>query len=654
MAFRKVYMAPKFWHLFVISFACFLITTISGCGGVSSGATIPTPLPPTVTLTATPSSILPGQSAVLTVSMSRAAQVVISNNVDSTTYTLTASGTQIVTPSATTTYSATATGTDGQTASARATVTIASGNHGNPINHVIFMQQENRSFDTYFGMLNPYRRKSGWNVGDDGITYDVDGIDDKLTDSRFINFDDEGDPFSLFKFTTTCIDDETSAWLESYGDVNRYDFSSNRAIQMNGFVHTAEGFAKFCSQPGATCSGSYSDLQGKRAMGYYDEDFLSYYYYMASQFAISDRWFSPVSSKSVSNRLATFTGGTTQGLVRDPGTPDDHLGQLNIETIFHRLDNAGVTWRVYYTVTIDECLAGDTNCSPARPDKRPATDFSYFSDSRKYLYSPSPAGAPCSSTTQGSAVVGDTTNSFCIDTDHLAPVSRFFTDVNSGKLPSFAFIEAGYGHNDEHPGSGQSILTGQTQVARLLNALMTSPSWSDSVFFFSYDEGGGPFDHVPPVPGQSNTFTAPSLGITKDIASIAVNADAYKPCVPPGGVPTTHCDLKPSDPGANAAVDAVAVQGFAAQLGFRLPNIIVSPFTRKHYVSHTPMDHTAVIKFVEDRFIGNGKYLTARDAAQPDLLEFFDFGRAPWMTPPMGMPVPPQPLGSCHPGTLGP
>ena len=57
--------------------------------------------------------------------------------------------------------------------------------------------------------------------------------------------------------------------------------------------------------------------------------------------------------------------------------------------------------------------------------------------------------------------------------------------------------------------------------------------------------------------------------------------------------------------------------------------MIISPFTRRHYVSHTPMDHTAVIKFVENRFIGPSAHLTARDAAQPNLLEFFDFTMSP-------------------------
>jgi phospholipase C len=122
------------------------------------------------------------------------------------------------------------------------------------------------------------------------------------------------------------------------------------------------------------------------------------------------------------------------------------------------------------------------------------------------------------------------------------------------------------------------------------------------------------------------------------------------------GTPTLHCDLTSTDPGANSG-DAPAVDGFAAQLGFRLPNIIISPFTRRHYVSHTPMDHTAVIRFVEDRFIGNHKYLTNRDAAQPNLLEFFDFTNIPWATPPTPpTPVTDESLGTntCTPSSFAP
>ena len=114
--------------------------------------------------------------------------------------------------------------------------------------------------------------------------------------------------------------------------------------------------------------------------------------------------------------------------------------------------------------------------------------------------------------------------------------------------------------------------------------------------------------------------------------------------------------LKPNYPGTHPG-DAATVHGFAAQLGFRLPNIVISPFTRRHYVSHIPMDHTAVIKFVENRFIGPNAHLTARDAVQPDLLDFFDFNNVPWATPPVPpAPVTVQSLGynPCTPASMGP
>ena len=257
------------------------------------------------------------------------------------------------------------------------------------------------------------------------------------------------------------------------------------------------------------------------------------------------------------------------------------------------------------------------------------------------------SGAACTPPTQPSSAVGDSTNSFCIDTDHIAPLSQFFTDLTNGTLPSFSFIEAGYANNDEHPGSGQSVLLGQAQVAKVIDSFMASSAWKDSVFFLSYDEGGGPYDHVPPVPGHSNDYTDASLGTIPDISTIAVNPDAYNPCLPSSGT-APHCDLSAIDPGANSG-DAPAVQGFAAQLGFRLPNMIISPFIRKHYVSHMPMDHTAVIKFVENRFIGASAHLTARDKVQPDMLEFFDFNNVPWATPPSPpSPVTAQSLGTTH------
>ena len=96
-------------------------------------------------------------------------------------------------------------------------------------------------------MLNPYRSARGWNVGDDQHVYDVDGIDDKLT--TISNVNDEGTIFPLFHTSCSCLDDMTSAWSESFGDVNRFDFTTTRSMLMDGFVHAAENLPNQAAAP---------------------------------------------------------------------------------------------------------------------------------------------------------------------------------------------------------------------------------------------------------------------------------------------------------------------------------------------------------------------------------------------------------------------
>jgi phospholipase C len=704
--------------------------TATGPGGmITAQATVTVTLAPvlSVSITANPTTIFSGDTSTLTVTATNATAPVVVTGTDNSSYTLTnTGGTQIVSPTATTaattvTYTATATWTGTPTTqTATATVTVNPGATAKQsVKNVIFMMQENHSFDNYFGMLNPYRKNplgtgtcpdnaagtaQCWNIGDDGNTYNVDGIDTSNTKANINNVSNPTDPgppanapgipappvssYSLFKFTSQCIDDESSGWLASFGDVNRYDFDSGRAIQMTGFVHNANGYAGSCRASGAQCSGNFTDdYYGQRSMGYYDQGTLNYYYYMASQFALSDRWFSPVASKTIDNRIATFTGGTTQGLVQDPGG-DDHLtGNLAINTILQNLTVAGVSWKLYYTVNLGFCFASaDDDCTSTTPNKYyPATDFNNLSDATNYLrLNPSGSTSYCATLVpplQPSSNVGDASNSFCIDTNHIAPLSQYYTDLTAGTLPSFAFIEPGYANDDEHPGSGQPVGAGQGEVAKVVNALMATAGtannyWANSIFFFAYDEGGGPYDHVPPVPGHSNDLTTSAnlgyitggLSAPPDISGISVNPDPspnanpatpppndFFPCVPPNppGTATDHCDLEAGWPGAPASgSDVVTENGFGAQLGFRVPNIVISPFSRRHYVSHIPMDHTAIIRFVEDLFIGNQKYLTLRDAVQPNLLDFFDFNNIPWATP----PTPPSPVspGNCTPGNFAP
>jgi phospholipase C len=182
----------------------------------------------------------------------------------------------------------------------------------------------------------------------------------------------------------------------------------------------------------------------------------------------------------------------------------------------------------------------------------------------------------------------------------VVPLTEYFSDLKNGTLPSVALIEpALFTGRDEHPSnfdpangrvSATSVQQGAHFVSTLINALMTSSSWKDSVFFLSYDEGGGYFDHVPPI-------SVPN----------------------PDGVPPL--DLASNDPKGDFTIS-----------GFRVPNLVVSPFARKNYVSHTPMDTTAWLKFIETRW--GLPSLTQRDNSMPDMMEFFDFTNKPWAVPP--------------------
>ena len=110
----------------------------------------------TVSMTATPASISYGSSSTLNVTATNASQVTISGT-DGSSYSLPANGgAQVVSPGATTTYTAAATGASGSV-TATATVSVVPAGSTQSINHVIFMLQENHTFDNYFGMLNPYR-----------------------------------------------------------------------------------------------------------------------------------------------------------------------------------------------------------------------------------------------------------------------------------------------------------------------------------------------------------------------------------------------------------------------------------------------------------------------------------------------------------------
>lgn len=393
------------------------------------------------------------------------------------------------------------------------TVTAASNGLSN-LNHIIFFLQENRSFDSYFGMLGPYKAS-------EGLANDIDGLNLNTTLKNT-----QGQPVHPFHYQTVCTDDLSPAWNEAHQDVD--------GGLMDLFMLSTQ------SEP------SSIDPTGTRAMGYYNQTDLPYYYEAAARFATSDRWFSPDLANTIPNRLYLFTA-TSFGNAFPPNTSFESITQ---PTIFDHLDQAGVSWRYYYQGSSSTAF------------------IQQFATYKK-------------------------------DASKVVPIANWYNDIqNDSTLPSVIFIER-LAPTDEHPSS--NVQTGAAFASGVINALIDSPSWRDSAMIFTYDEGGGLYDHVLPAR-----------------------------MVPPDSIPP---QLRSGDK-----------QGAFNQTGFRLPLVVFSPWARPSFVSHTTRDYMSILRLIEDRF--NVAPLTLRDANADNMMEFFDFsGAPPLLTPPT---LPPQPTnGVC-------
>jgi phospholipase C len=462
----------------------------------------------------------------------------------------------------------------------------------NSINHIIFMAQENRGFEHYFGALRAYWAAKGYpDQSYDGLPQfnpasgaapllgpspTNPGCDPAFpfdpTTGQFNDciVDSNSPPVPSFHLTTKCTENPSPFWNESKRDWNVTDPLSA--------TPTLDGYVKAAAHDARTNPGTpFFDTDGLRAMGYYDGSDLPYYYFMASNFGTSDRWFAPVMSRTQPNRMYSLAA-TSAGHVYPL-----HGAVVDIPTIFDLLQAANVSWKVYVT---DMTYSANHVQDSA---------LNMFTTAQKYP-------------------------------NNIVPVSEFLTDVQNGTLPSVAYIDPGYNSGlDEHPGIdddvlGPNIQKGAKFVAMLINNLMQSPSWKDSVFILTFDEFGGFYDHVPPQ-GPGPTVAA------------ATNPDG----IPPSDLQTNDFCVPP-ETGATCDFNFT---------GYRVPLVVISPFSKKNFVSHTVADETAWLKLVETRF--NTASLTNRDAAQMDMTEFFDFTNTPWATPPDASSIPDQPVvGPCY------
>jgi len=192
----------------------------------------------------------------------------------------------------------------------------------------------------------------------------------------------------------------------------------------------------------------------------------------------------------------------------------------------------------------------------------------------------------------------------------------------------------------------RDIQRGQAFVSQVINAVRNGPFWEHSVIFITYDEHGGYFDHVPPPEARQGDARTPD-GISPGQCADLSNPPFSQ--LPGGGA---ECDANPFSATDTSVKDAEFLcPALAAdptgpypedcasfdQLGFRLPFLAISPFSKPHYVSHTVGDHTSLLAFIEKRFLrlddehddAGRLHLTKRDQHANTLEDMFDFDESP-------------------------
>jgi phospholipase C len=202
-------------------------------------------------------------------------------------------------------------------------------------------------------------------------------------------------------------------------------------------------------------AASFHDLteEGRgEVMRYFDVDTLPALHALAKHFLVCDHWFSSVPGPTWANRLFAMSG-TSLGRVGMPaGVMDLNLHWYDQTTLFDRLDERSVDWRIYF---------GDTPLSLLLV----------------HQWEPKNLGRH-------------------------KPMTQFFQDVagDPGKFPGYVFIEPAYldpGANDGHP--PHDVLASEALVADVYNAIRANqPLWQSSLLVVLCDEHGGFYDHVPP------------------------------------------------------------------------------------------------------------------------------------------------------------
>jgi len=466
--------------------------------------------------------------------------------------------------------------------------------------HVVLLMQENRSFDHAFGTLKGVRGYNNPRAITLPNNYPV-----------WLQSNKKGHTYAPFRLN---IKDTKATWMSALPHSWENQVAARNDGKHDGWLDAKRSGNK-----------EYADMP--LTMGYYNREDIPFYYALADAFTICDHNFCSSLTGTSSNRCFFWTGKIReeQNAASKPHLSNgdiDGSERLSWNTFPERLSANGVDWKIYQnelSVGVDfEGEAEDWLGNFTDNDieffkqyhvRRHPEHLVYLKKLKPQLEQQLAEKPDAKLEAKLKMLISDidfleknpleslskeqqdlhkrafVTNRNDPDYHHLETVTyndngiqrtnqipkgdvlhQFRADVDYGTLPAVSWLVAPSNFSD-HPGSPWY---GAWYLSEAIDILTKNPEvWKKTIFILTYDENDGYFDHIPP-------FSAPN---PKD--------------------PSTGIVSKSLDIDAEFAASEHSKRESTIGLGFRVPMVVVSPWTRGGYVNSQVFDHTSSIRFLE-------------------------------------------------------
>lgn len=483
--------------------------------------------------------------------------------------------------------------------------------------HVVILMQENRSFDHCFGSLQGVR---GFN--DPRVIKQPNG------NKVWLQSDKKGQTYAPFRLN---IKDTRATWMGSLPHSWTDMVDAHNKGKMDNWLE-------------AKRAGNKEYVHMPLTMGYYNREDIPFYYAMADAFTVGDQHFCSSLTGTTPNRLYLWSG-----TIRDPEKQNaignvrnsDVTYQKNVDwrTFPELLEKNNISWKIYqnelsldtgFTDEEEPWLANFTNNpiewfeqfhvwysetyleelkrkvialekeitaistdSPERKEKQSRLEnyreslqkwapenFNKLSEAEKSIHYK--AFTTNKKHPLYRKVVDSTYDDNGISRTMKVPAGdvlyQFRQDVDNGTLPTVSWLVPPQ-HFSDHPGSPWY---GAWCVSEVMNILTKNPDlWKKTIFIITYDENDGYFDHVPPFvapsPNEEGLPGKVSEGISLEAEFVDLNEEL---------------NVK--------KISKESARASSIGLGFRVPLLIASPWSRGGKVNSEVLDHTSIIQFLEN------------------------------------------------------